>query len=353
MIQFEELLKEAEEKNAAYIHLPIGAAPNLRIRGNLVPLSALENVSREDVEGILKEYLSDKQMAALEKSGNVNAPISISGVGRYRLNAYKQRGTVSIVVKILHTNIASPEDLYIPTNVTELSSRKKGMIVVTGASCSGRSTTVAALIDTINKTRALNIVTLEDPIEYLFRHGKSIISQREVGSDVSSLEEGLSTVQYEDQDVVMISKISDRKSILAALELAESGKVVITEMSTNGVADTVSRIVGSFPVELQPQIKAQVARSLNTVVTQQLIPISGNAGVIPAFEIMHLNQSVRASLVSGDFSNIENRILERSNSSIRMDNYILELYKAGVISSENAVRYARNSKEMMEWIKTA
>ena len=345
-----ELLACAEKEKATHIHLTVGAKPMLRKNGDLSALEDYAKISPKEIDEIADHLLSDAKKEELNKTGSVNVPVSIPGVGRYRLTVFMQRGTVAVTIKLLHTDIASAEDLYIPENITELSMRKKGIIVVAGPACSGRSTTIASILKQINERRSLSIMTAENPIEYLFRHGKSIIVQKEIGSDVADYVQALKAARTEDHDVVMVGRLSGYEEVQLAMELAESGKLIITSMHTSNVYDTINRMVSVFPLERQPQAKAQIARTLNTVVSQQLIPMEGGAAMVPAFELMHLNQSIRSSLINGDFSNVENRILEKSKTSFRMDTYILELYKAGVISSENAVRYAKDGREMQEWI---
>ncbi|MDW7668369.1 MAG: type IV pilus twitching motility protein PilT [Bacillota bacterium] len=342
MIEINELLRISVERNASDIFITVGIPPTLKIDGNLVKLDH-PLLSPEDTEKlIMKLFKLDEHYRDYLKYGDKDFSISLKGVGRFRVDVYKQRGSMAAAIRVLKFESNKVENLKIPDIVLDFYKKTKGLVIVTGPTGSGKSTTISAIIDLINKNRDCHIITIEDPIEHLHRHDKSIVDQREVGIDSKSYKMALRAALRQAPDVIFIGEMRDYETISIALTAAETGHLVFSTLHTVGAAKTIDRIVDVFPANQQQQVRVQLSTVLEGVISQQLIP-SENIGRIPAFEIMLSTPAISNMIRSGKVPQIEAAIQTgRSEGMISMDVSIAELYNKGLISKENAELYCVN-----------
>ena len=266
---------------------------------------------------------------------------SIRDVGRYRVNAFRQRGSVAIALRLVSTEIPTPESLGVPPSVIDLSQRKRGLVLVTGPTGSGKSTTLAAIIDKINQTREAHIITLEDPIEYLHSHQKAMVNQREIGLDSHSYANALRAALREDPDVILVGEMRDFETISVAITAAETGHLVLSTLHTIGAASTVDRVIDVFPPHQQQQIRVQFANVLEAVISQQLIPLADGSGRVAAFEVLHANHAVRNLIREGKSHQLMSVMqTNRKMGMMVMDEAIQQLYMMGKIDRDMAVQFA-------------
>ena len=276
------------------------------------------------------------------EQGDDDFSFAVPGLARFRVNTYRQRGSLAAVVRVVAFNIPNWQELNIPEQVINLANQTSGMILVTGTAGSGKSTTQACIIDQINKTRACHIVTLEDPIEYLHRNQLSIISQREIAIDTNDYLAALRACLRQAPDVILLGEMRDHETIRTAMTAAETGHLLIATLHTSGAVNTVDRIVDSFPEGQQEQIRVQLSMVLSTVVSQQLLPALDGT-LVPAYEIMHMNNNIRTLIRENKSHQIDNAITTGSRDGmISMDQSIYNLYQAGKISKQTALDYASN-----------
>ena len=279
--------------------------------------------------------------------GDDDFSFSVGGLARFRVNTYRQRGSLAAVVRVVAFDIPSWEELSIPAQVMDLANLTNGMVLVTGTAGSGKSTTQACIINRINQTREAHIITLEDPIEYLHRDVKSIVSQREIAIDTEDYLSALRACLRQAPDVILLGEMRDQETIHTAMTAAETGHLLIATLHTKGAVNTIGRIVDTFPAAQQDQIRTQLSMVLRTVVSQQLLPGAGG-DLVPAFEIMHTNSAIRSLIREGKVHQIDNAIAAggRDEGMISMDQSILNLYKAGKITEETALNYADNPEQL-------
>ena len=287
-----ELISQAVSLNASDLHLTVGIPPTARIDGQLHPMGE-EKCMPPDIEAMAMSVLDDTHKEILQRNGEVDLAYSVPGKGRYRLNIFRQRGVLAMAVRVLNTRIPSPEELGLPDVLLTMCQKKRGLVLVTGPTGSGKSTTLASLINIINHTTNQHIITLDDPIEYLHRHNKSIINQREMGSDSQNYAAALRAALREDPDVILVGEMRDLETIATAITAAETGHLVFSTLHTVGAANTIDRIVDVFPPYQQQQIRTQLADVLECVVSQQLIPRQNREGRVAAIEVMLSNSAIR------------------------------------------------------------
>lgn len=329
----EKILTSGVEMGASDIILTVGVCPYARVKGVLVPLDRFPVVTQSFTHKAL-EYLrgSSEPITPLQ---DLDFSYAFAGVARFRINAFWQRGSIGLVIRVVPYDIPTIDSLRLPSQLKEIAELRRGLVLVAGAAGSGRSTTLAALINEINENKTLHMITLEQPIEYLHKHKKSIINQREVGSDVASFMDGLSSCQREDADVVMISEFKDSKVISAALELVEMGHLVLAQSDSISAATTLQRIVARFSYDEQSSICARLSTALEFIISQQLIPRKGGDGQIAAVEILRATDAVRTLVADGKFSQLESLIetgIKHGMQSFRAA--IENLYKRGLIERE-------------------
>jgi len=346
MVTVEQLLKIAKELGASDVHLTVGLPPRVRVHGELVDLN-YPKLLPSDVQNIIFSIMNEHQTKILNEKGEVDFAFSVNNIGRFRVNVFKQRGSVACAIRIVGTIIPKPEILGIPESVVELYSKKRGLVLVTGPTGSGKSTTLASLIDKINDTRNVHVITLEDPIEYLHQHRQAMINQREIGLDTNSYAAALRAALREDPDVILVGEMRDLETISTAITAAETGHLVFSTLHTTGAASTIDRIIDVFPPDQQQQIRIQLALVLESVVSQQLIPTIDHQSRVAAFEVMHTNKAIKELIREGKTYQIESMVQSNKNSGLQtMDDSIFDLYTQGLIDRENAIGFAQDSVEM-------
>jgi len=334
-----ELLEITVKRKASDLHLTVGVPPTARINGELISLND-EKLTPSETEEYTKEILGSLYNEYI-KDGELDTSYSLSGLGRFRINVFKQRGSDAIAVRVVGLKIPTLTELEFPAVVKELTTRQRGLVLVTGPTGSGKSTTLASMINEINTTRAAHIITLEEPIEYLHKHNKSIINQREIGKDSSSFERALKSILREDPDVILIGEMRDIESIAIAITAAETGHLVFSTLHTIGAAKTIDRIVDVFPPFQQQQIKIQLAAVLQGIVSQQLLPRTDNSGRVAALEIMIATPAIQNLIREGKTHQIESSVQTGIRYGMKtMDMALVEIYKKGFITYETALTYA-------------
>ena len=292
--------------------------------------------------------MNDKQWEELERLGELDFAYSFPGFSRVRVNAFRQRGTYGMAMRILSFQIPSPQQLGLPRSVVDLTNRKRGLVLVTGATGSGKSTTLASLINVIAENYAKNIITLEDPIEYLHKHKKSIVNQREVGSDTQSYANAVRAALRQDPDVILVGEMRDLETIATAITAAETGHLVFSTLHTNSAADAIDRIIDVFPPHQQQQIRIQFASVIEGVIAQQLLPRT-DGGRVAAFEVLLANNAVRNLIREGKSFQILSMIQTGKKEGMQsMDDAIFELLLANYITRDVAVNFAHDQGSMME-----
>jgi len=346
MVTVEQLLKIAKELGASDVHMTVGLPPRVRVHGDLVDLN-YPKLMPSDAESIILSIMNEHQTSIFNEKGEVDFAFSVNTLGRFRVNVFKQRGSVACAMRIVGTVIPKPEALGIPESVVELYNKKRGLVLVTGPTGSGKSTTLASLIDKINDTRNVHVITLEDPIEYLHQHRKAMINQREIGIDTNSYAAALRAALREDPDVILVGEMRDLETIATAITAAETGHLVLSTLHTIGAASTIDRIIDVFPPHQQQQIRIQLATVLESVVSQQLIPTVDHLDRVAAFEVMHANIAIKNLIREGKTFQIGSIIQTNKKSGLQtMDDSILDLYMRGLIDKENAIGFAQDSASM-------
>lgn len=336
-------LKKAVEKRASDIHFSAGVAPACRVDGMLCPMTD-ERIMPDGINELAKILMTDKQWSILESKGEVDFAYSAPMIGRFRVNVFHQRGTIAMSLRILNLKIPTPEELNLPKLITDMTKKKRGLVLVTGITGSGKSTTLAALINLINENYSYHIITLEDPIEYLHRHKKSIVNQREMGMDSENYASALRAALRQDPDVILVGEMRDLETISVAVTAAETGHLVFSTLHTIGAANTIDRIIDVFPTYQQQQIRTQLADVLECVVSQQLLPRKDGSGRVGAFEIMSVNSAIRNMIRESKTFQIPSVMqTSRKVGMQTMDDAIYDLYMAGVVDENDGIRFAQDS----------
>ena len=328
-MNIDELLAYAVEKGGSDIHISIGVSPIVRINGELTSVTDYPPMKPADTEEIMKKITNDVQKRQLEDKGQVDFAYIIPGVGRYRMNIFKQRGTYALVARTISIRIPSFEELNLPKTLLDFTNLKKGMVLVTGPTGSGKSTTLAAMIDIINRTRKEHIITLEDPVEYLHRHNMSIVNQREIGIDTESYSAALRAALREDPDIILVGEMRDLETISTAITAAETGHVVFSTLHTIGAAKTIDRIIDVFPTDQQQQVIVQLSAVLQGVISQQLLPKKDGNGRVAALEIMKVTPAIRNIIRENKTHQIDNSIQTGGALGMQtMNSALINLYRS-------------------------
>ena len=294
-----------------------------------------------DTQALLFSIMDDEHMETLKRDGEVDMSYGVPSIGRFRVNVYRQRGTYSAAIRLMSSQIPSPEDLGLPQSVIDLYNKQSGLVLVTGPTGSGKSTTLASIIQRINETRHCHVLTLEDPIEYLYRHNKSLVDQREIGLDSASFATGLRAALREDPDVILVGEMRDPETISIAVTAAETGHLVFSTLHTTGAASTINRIVDAFPEGQKEQIRTQLAMVLESVVSQRLLPRVDQPGRVACFEVMHCTPAIRSLIRDNKTYQIPSIIqTNRKLGMMTMDDALLEAMQAGKISRDMVLELA-------------
>ncbi|MGX1263546.1 twitching motility protein PilT [Rossellomorea marisflavi] len=339
--KIDALLRSAYELGASDIHLTVGAPPVFRIHGDLKRYGK-ESLAPETTEGMAKALIAPTMYTSFEDAGELDFSYGIPGVSRFRINAFRQRSCVSLAIRVIPTSIPTMEDLFLPHALKGIAGRPQGLFLVTGPTGSGKSTTLASIIDHMNRTMRKHIITLEDPIEYLHRHGSSIIDQREVGFDTGSFSRGLRSALRQDPDIILVGEMRDLETIHTAITAAETGHLVLATLHTSSAPATIERIVDVFPPEQQAQIRVQLASVLTGILSQRLFPTMDRKGRRAATELL-LNNAAVANLIRSEKVHQIQNVMQTSRASGMhlMSDSVQGLYEAGIVSKEMALPYIR------------
>ena len=343
-VSIDTLLRRATELDASDLHLTVELAPTIRKDGALVPLSDYPVLKPTDTARFLEELLDKTQVDDFKRTGNVDFSRSLPGVGRFRVNAYRQRNATAIALRLIPMGIPDIKALGLPRIISELARKHSGIIIVTGATGSGKSTTLAAMIGQMNNEESQHILTLEDPIEFLHRHGKCMINQREIGPDTPSFALGLRAALREDPDVILVGEMRDYDTTQIAISAAETGHLVLTTLHTPSASQTIDRIIDIFPPHQQPQIRIQLAASLQGVVAQKLLPRADGPGRVAAFEILIATPAVRNLIREGKTHQLPSIIQTNARlGMVTMEMSLKTLLQQGIISKDTYEVYSTES----------
>ncbi|MGL4363241.1 MAG: type IV pilus twitching motility protein PilT [Cellulosilyticaceae bacterium] len=343
----EQLLKEAGEQGGSDLHITVGMPPMVRVNGRLRPLGDYGKVTPRDAEILVFSIVNEERKKVLLEQGDIDFSFVIEGTGRFRVNAYKQRATYCLAIRLLICKIPSLEDLGLPPIFKDLATKPRGLILVTGPTGSGKSTTLAALVDYINRSRRGHIITIEDPLEYLHKHGNCIINQREVGDDTMSFSRALRAAMREDPDVILVGEMRDLETIQAAITASETGHLVLSTLHTKGASNTIDRIIDSFPAGQQHQIRIQLASVLEGIITQNLIVRADGKGRALAMEILVMTDAIRNMIRDEKTHQISSSMQTNLRLGMQtLDGHLATLVKQGVISQAEAMTNCINPEDL-------
>ena len=347
MAELLDYLRQAVEEDASDLFIVAGGPVCAKHDKQLKPISDGRVLPPETERLIFAIYeMAGRSTEKYLRQGDDDFSVSVPGLARFRVNTYRQRGSMAAVVRVVAFDIPDWKDLEIPQRVMDLSEVSSGLILVTGTAGSGKSTTQACILDRINQTRECHIITLEDPIEYLHRDKKSIVSQREISIDTENYSSALRACLRQAPDVILLGEMRDQETIHTAMTAAETGHLLIATLHTKGAVNTIDRIVDTFPSGQQDQVRVQLSMVLRTVVSQQLLP-GADQKLVPAFEIMQMNSAIRSMIRDSKTHQIDNAIAAGEREGmVSMDQSILALYKAGRITAETAKSFAANEEQM-------
>ena len=342
-----DLLKIAVERGASDLHLKAGSYPMIRVRGDLTPLSQ-ERLSHEDMVAMSTTVLPTEVREKFKHSHEVDLAYSVAGLGRFRCNTFQQRSTLGMTFRVIPMRVLTIPELLLPLVLKKIATEERGLVLVTGTTGSGKSTTLAAMIDDINTNRTVHVMTIEDPIEYLHRDKRAIVCQREVGTDTDSFSQALRSALRQDPDVILVGEMRDHETIETALLAAETGHLVFSTLHTMDATETISRIVSVFPPHQQQQVRLQIAGVLKAVISQRLMPKADGKGRVPAVEVMITTPFIRDCIVDRDKTPQIRGAIAQGTSQYGMqtfDQSIYRLYEQKLVTLEEALRWASNVDE--------
>src|SRR5688500_17365065 len=343
-----DLLKVAVASGASDLHLKVGSYPMIRLNGSLVVASEEKRLDRPDTEAMAQAVFGPEHLEKFRKSQEVDLAYSVPGLGRFRVNVFQQRGTVGLVLRVIPTRIKTIDELGLPPVLKRIASEERGLVLVTGTTGSGKSTTLAAMIDYINSTRSTHIMTVEDPIEYLHRDHHSIVNQREVAVDTKSFAHALRSALRQDPDVILVGEMRDFETVETGLLAAETGHLVFSTLHTLDATETINRIIAVFPPHQQRQVRIQLASVLKAAISQRLLPRADGAGRAPAVEVMVSTAFIRDAIIDKDKTSLIHGAIASGTSQYGMqtfDQSIFSLYQQGLVTLEEALRWASNVDE--------
>src|SRR5919199_653893 len=343
-----DLLKIAAERRASDLHIKVGSHPVIRVDGELVPLVELKRLMQEDTIAMAFSIMSSRQKEKFKNNYEIDIAYSVPGLGRFRCNIFQQRGTVGMVLRVIPVKILTIRELMLPVVLERIAEERRGLILCTGTTGSGKSTTLAAMIDYINTHRTAHIVTIEDPIEYLHRDKKCIVNQREIGADTLEFSTALKSALRQDPNIILVGEMRDFETIETALTAAETGHLVLSTLHTLDATETIRRIVSSFPPHLQKSVRIQLAGILRAVISMRLIRAAEGPGRVPAAEIMVSTGLIRDYIINEEKTSLIRDAIAAGTSQYGMqtfDQSLFSLHQAGLISMEEALRGASNPDE--------
>jgi twitching motility protein PilT len=344
-MEVDELLKIAIERDASDLHLKSGNHPIIRVHGTLIPLTGFPRLTAKDTQELGDQLMADHQKARLKEDFDIDLAYSLPGFGRFRGSIFQQRGSIAIALRIIPLEVKTVRDLLLPEILEKISLLQRGMVLCTGTTGSGKTTTLAAMLDYINTHRRENIITIEDPIEYLHKDKKSTISQREVGMDVTSFSRGLRASLREDPDVILVGEMRDLDTVETAILAAETGHLVFSTLHTLDAPESINRIVAVFAPHHQRQVRLQLGSLLKAVISQRLIPRMDGQGRVPAVEVMISTPYIQECIVEKEKTGLIRDAIAAGVSQYGMqtfDQSIFQLYRDGYISFEQGLRYSTN-----------
>ncbi|MEK7698343.1 MAG: PilT/PilU family type 4a pilus ATPase [Nitrospirota bacterium] len=353
-VDINELLKKAVQMGASDLHVKVGSVPIIRLDGELTTLSGEKRLTLEDTTNIASTIMNEAQKEAFKKKNEIDISYSIPGFGRFRCNTFVQRGTIGMVFRVIPTKIPDIEQLYLPPVLKKIALEPRGLILVTGTTGSGKTTTLASMIEFINLNRTNNIITIEDPIEFLFRDKSSIISQREIGSDTESFSKALRSALRQDPDVILVGEMRDFETIQTALVAAETGHLVLSTLHTVDATETVNRIIAVFPPYQHKQIRMQLASILRAIISMRLVPRADGNGRVPAVEVLIGTSTIKDCVEDPDKTKLIPDFIAQGYTQYGMqtfDQSLFDLYKNGLITYEDALQRATKPDDFVLKIK--
>ncbi len=339
-VDIDEMLALVKERNASDLHISEGRVPALRQEGDLV-YTDYPPLTPEEMEQICKKLLTPKREYLLEEENEIDFAYELDGVGRFRVNIFRQRGRLAAALRLVKKDILSFEELNLPLVLEEIALEQRGIVLITGTTGSGKSTTLATMIDYINQRRPVHIITIEDPIEFVFEDKEAIINQRELHVDTNSFVDAIRAAMREDPDVIMVGEMRDRETVTATFQAALTGHLVFTTLHTLDVPRTINRIIDFYPDELQKQARIMLSETIRAIISMRLLPMMGG-GRIPAMEIMRTTGRIREYIADPEKTDLIRKAMEENlqDGMITFDLYLLKLYKEGKISYETALNAA-------------
>ncbi len=344
----DELLRTACENKASDLHLKVGNYPYTRVDGELHPLTQYPRISSEDMLNMAFSMMTNRQKQKFKENTELDMAYGVAGLGRFRVNVFQQRGNVGMVLRVIPTKIRTLDELYLPRVVERICDETRGLVLVTGTTGSGKSTTLAAMIDRINTNRTDHVITIEDPIEFLHRDKKAFVNQREVEVDTPNFGSALRAALRQDPDVILVGEMRDLETIHTALLAAETGHLVFSTLHTTDAMETVQRIIAVFPPPEQKQIRLQMASTLKAVISQRLVRKADGIGRVPAVEVLVITEYIRDCIVTPEKTRMIHDAIAAGVSQYSMqtfDQSFYDLYTQGLISLEEALTYASNPDE--------
>ncbi len=353
-MEINELLKKAHSLHASDLHIKVGSPPILRIHGQLSPLADEKRISQEDAVKIAFSVMTPGQSEAFKKKNDIDLAYSVPGLGRFRCSIFIQRGTIGTVFRVIPMKIPTIEELNLPEVIKKISMEQRGLILVTGTTGSGKSTTLAAMIDLVNTARTEHIMTIEDPIEYLHRDKKSIVNQREIGSDTESFSKALRQSLRQDPDVILVGEMRDFETIQTALIAAETGHLVLSTLHTIDAPETINRIISVFPPYQHKQIRMQLSSVLRAIISMRLLPRADGKGRVPAVEVLIATAMIKDCIVDPDKTKLIPDTVEQGTLHYGMQSFdqsLFSLFKTGLITYEEALKRATNPDDFALKVK--
>jgi twitching motility protein PilT len=344
-MELNDILKVAIKGGASDIHLKSGLPPMFRVDGALVPLKNGERIMPDELQSMAISIMSAAQQARFEETREADLAYGIAGLGRFRVNVFQQRGTIGIVFRVIPFGVKTAEQLHLPKIVEKISHEQRGLVLVTGTTGSGKSTTLAAMIEQINSDRTCHIMTIEDPIEFLIRDRRSIVNQREIGVDTHSFSNALRAALRQDPDVILVGEMRDFETIETALTAAETGHLVMSTLHTLDATETINRIISVFPPYQQKQVRLQLATILKAVISQRLVPRADGKGRVPALEVLVSTAFVRECIGDKDRTKEIPEVISKGFSTYGMqtfDQSLMSLVKDGLVTYEEALKHVSN-----------